>query len=100
MFFFVHELSESVAMVNLRKIVDLGYLFSNGGTLACRCRQCGHGQSLTAKPLLRRFGAGCPTSRLESNLTCSRCGHKGAAVKAIWPPDPEPGEGSVSKCKE
>ncbi len=87
-------------MVNLRKIVDLGYLFSNGGTLACRCRGCGHAQSLTARPLMQRFGAGCPTSRLEPRLTCSQCGHKGAAVKAIWPPDPEPGERSVSSSKE
>ena len=87
-------------MVNLRKIVDLGYLFSNGGTLDCRCRRCGHGQSLTAMPLMRRYGAGCPTSRLEPRLTCSRCGHRGAAVRAAWPPDPEPGEPSAQIGKE
>ncbi len=87
-------------MVNLRKVVDFGYLFSNGGTLACRCRRCGHAESLTAEPLLRRFGAGCPASRLERRLTCTRCGHKGAAVTAIWPPDPEPAERAVDHTKE
>ena len=87
-------------MVNLRKIVDLGYLFANCGTLACRCRRCGHAQSLSAKPLMRRFGAGCPTSRLEPHLTCSHCGHKGAAVRAIWPPDPAPGTRAVDIFKE
>ncbi len=87
-------------MVNLRKIVDLGYLFSNGGTLDCLCRRCGHAQSLTARPLIRRYGAGCPTSRLEPRLTCSQCGHKGAVVRATWPPDPEPGERSADIGKE
>jgi len=86
-----------VAMVNLRKVVDLGYLFSNGGTLACRCRRCGHAQSLSAGPLMRRFGAGCPTSRLERYLTCSDCGHKGATVSAVWPPDPEAGTRMVDQ---
>ena len=82
-------------MVNIRKVVDLGYLFAGGGALACRCAGCGHTQSLAARPLLRRFGAGCPITRLAGRLTCTRCGHRGAAVRAAWTPDPEPGGGAV-----
>ncbi len=79
-------------MVNIRKVVSLGYLFSNGGMLSCRCAGCGHADRLPARPLLRRFGAGCPITRLERQLTCSRCGGRCALVKAVWPPDPEAGK--------
>lgn len=87
-------------MVNLRKVVDLGYLFANGGTLSCRCNGCGHADTLAARPLLRRFGAGCPATRLERLLTCSRCGRKGAAARAIWPPDPRPGAAEADSRTE
>ncbi len=79
-------------MVNIRKVVTLGYLFANGGTLDCRCGGCGHARRLAARPLLRRFGAGCPIARLERQLTCTRCGGRGASVRAVWPPDPESGK--------
>ncbi len=82
-------------MVNIRKVVSLGYLFSNGGMLRCRCVACGHAERLAARPLLRRFGAGCPITRLERWLICTRCGGKGASVTAVWPPDPEPGQRPV-----
>ena len=79
-------------MVNIRKVVSLGYLFSNGGVLRCRCDTCGHAENLPARPLLSRYGAGCPVTRLERRLACTRCGGKGATVKAVWPPDPESGK--------
>ena len=79
-------------MVNIRKVVSLGYLFSNGGVLMCRCDACGHTETLPARPLLRRYGAGCPVTRLVRWLACSRCGGKGGTVKAVWPPDPDSGK--------
>ena len=82
-------------MVNIRKVVTLGYLFAGGGSLDCRCAGCGHADRLAARPLLRRFGAGCPITRLERRLSCTRCGGRGASVKAVWPPDPEPGRRPV-----
>ena len=78
-------------MVNIRKVVDLGYLFAGGGVLDCRCAACGHTDRLTAQPLLKRFGAGCPIARLERRMSCTRCGARDATVRAVWPPDPEPG---------
>lgn len=86
------SLSGGIAIVNIRKVVSLGYLFSNGGLLNCRCSACGHADRLAARPLLSRFGAGCPITRLERQLACSRCGARGATVKAVWPPDPEAGK--------